>query len=223
MEDANRPFAFLDTEESRRHFAALDIALKSGRHIQNYAPDDQLFGYCEQEYEPLQRYYSELFKMDLRRGFQPEHYYYLQFREEERGRIPSTMVQKLDSLDVILGVLLLKYSEEKFLELNKVFTLEEVLEMLWAPENKDHVQRLFAKGADESYNSRDDERLNRRIKTSLGTLEELGWVRIVDKGDAKRYEVMPSLSRLSELYGNEIGGTEREADGLQSVPTPEKG
>lgn len=211
MENVDQPYGFLSSEDSRGQFAGLDHALKAGRHIQNYAPDTQLYAYCEGNYEALQGYYASLFQLDLCKGYYAlDAYYYLQLREEERSKIPSAMIQVLDSVDVILGILLLNFSEEKFLEPSKAFVLEDVLGMLWAPDRKEHVMRLFTKGADESYNHRDDERQKKMLRSSLSRMESLGWIRTIEKGDVRRYEVMPSLARLETLYGREIGGMDEE-------------
>ena len=209
MENVDQPYGFLKSEDSRVHFAGLDLALKAGRHIQNYAPDTQLYAYCEDNYEELQGYYANLFLLDFCKGYYAlDAYYYLQLREEERSKIPSSMIQVMDSVDVILGILLLNFAEEKFLELSKLFTLEDLWKMLWAPEHKEHMQRLFNKGGDESFNNHDSDRLKARLSRSLARMENQGWIRSMDKAEVKRYEVMPSLGRLEAFFGKEIGGVD---------------
>ena len=47
MEDENKKYGFLETEESGNLFADLDFALKSGQHIQNYPHQVELFNYIE--------------------------------------------------------------------------------------------------------------------------------------------------------------------------------
>ncbi len=205
MEHDDHPFGFLATEDSRTYFAKLDIALKSGRHIQNYEPDVSLYGYLETYYAELQNYYETLFQLELGKGSQDhDDYYYLSLREDERGKIPSGMLQEIEGADIILGLLLLKYYHEKYLEIEKILTFDSFLDLLFEPEWKDDFLRLFTKGTEENYNSRDNKKLQSRLRATLGRFEKLGWIRTVEAEESESFVLMPSLGRLETMYGNDI-------------------
>jgi chromosome condensin MukBEF MukE localization factor len=205
MEHEDHPFDFLEAEDSRNYFAKLDIALKSGRHIQNYEPDVLLFGYCETYSVELQRYYDTLFQLELGKGnLDLDDYYYLQLKEDQRSRIPSGLQQEMEGSDIILGLVLVNYYHVKYLESEKVLSFEAFLDLLFEQERKDDFLRLFTKTEGDNYNSRSDEKLRSKLKATLGRFEKLGWIRTVEKGEADSFMLMPSIDRLGRMYGREI-------------------
>lgn len=108
MENANKKYSFLETDEAESLFADIDFALKSGQHVQNFPHQTDLFNFLEKYEDELRAYYKNLFKVALiGKGTDYTRYFYLELDDESRG-IVKTRSKKLSPEHTLMGVLLLK-------------------------------------------------------------------------------------------------------------------
>src|SRR5689334_20236776 len=88
MENDNSNYFFLNSDRAKRYFADADIALKQGRHLQDYGNDSRLFSFVDEYYEKgLKEYYQQLFQMNLvREKNDNQSFYYLDFPDDGKGK-----------------------------------------------------------------------------------------------------------------------------------------
>ncbi|MTI32267.1 chromosome partition protein MukE [Xanthovirga aplysinae] len=206
MENETGIYEFLNREESINYFAKVDMALKSGRHIQNRDADRNLFQYCEEFSHDLKHYYYQLFQVHFSSASsQLGKYYFLDFEEEHTGSFTSNFKPEiLEEQQVIIGVLLLNLQHEDLLRNEHIYTLDEVMDFIFDKEYKDNFLRLFTKGNEESFYGKDNSLLQTSIRRTLNKFENLGWVKWIDKNQEQTFEILPALERLYLLYKYEI-------------------
>jgi len=206
MENEAGSYEFLNKEASKKYFAKVDMALKSGRHIQNREADRNLFHYCEEFSDELRGYYSQLFHVHLSSASsQLGRYYFLEFEEEHTGSFTGLFKpEMLEEQQVIIGILLLNLQHEELLKNEHIYTLDEVMDFIFDKEYKDNFLRLFTKGDEDSFYGKDNNLLQNSLRRALNKFENLGWVKWVDKNQEQTFEILPALERLYLLYKYEI-------------------
>lgn len=209
MENESGKFEFLDTEESREHFANCDFALRSGRHIQNHHHEYALFEYIEENIEHLEYYYSTLYGVALRHGeFQDNLYYFIDFDGESKGKLSGLRSEKLSSRHTLFALLLLKvYRLDNYFGSN-TFAIQALKESLKNDSNayREDIYRLFAKVSNKNNASEPDEsNIDQWVDNSLAKFSDLGWIYFEPEN---QFTILPSFNRMFELYRNEILGIE---------------
>lgn len=207
MENDNQSFAFLATESSKKFFAEADLALKSGRHIQ-MATDIKLWEFIGDNFQSLQYYYDTLYDVLLTEAFNDrEKYYYLEFKEDSRGKLGKSS-RELDDKYLIFGILLLNIFKEKFFEKKEV-KWEELEQLFDESEHKEYWQKLFYGKNHPTVTEVEDRK--QKVRGLVTEFERIGWTVWLDK-DEIIFEIMPSIDRLQRLYANEINNIERLED-----------
>lgn len=209
MENAGTEYQFLDSEEAMKYFADADIALKQGRHIQNYGSDTNIFYFIDDFFDKgLKEYYSDFWWMNLVRDSNDnEQYYYLDFPEGSRAKFgKENRFKELESDRIIFAVLLLNWYNDKFFE-EKKFSWKELEQTFKESETKSLWKTLLFGKNKENYTPTEEQAVKEKVKRILTDFEKLGWIIIEDDSEMS-FEIMPSIARISRLYSDVIGDLE---------------
>jgi hypothetical protein len=198
-------YSFLEDEKASQLFAKVDYLLRSGVHLQREYPGPQLFRFVDAAYSSgLLEYYSELFNLCLcKDGTEFNHYYYLDFEEEGRLRIPKDQRDTLKTEYLLTGMLFFK-----FYRLDGNFDLEKVsdfVNLLFAEyeEEKECLRKLIIDTAGEKGTDFSDEKIRNMIGKAFDKFSKLGWIAWEDE-EKDRFAYMPSFERLRTLYQPQI-------------------
>jgi hypothetical protein len=218
MEHTVSKFEFLDLDDSEENFANCDIALRSGRHIQNHHHEVRLYDYISTYFRELGYYYFKLMGLELKFGeFQDNRYFYLDFTGDSKGKYGGNRSDKLSPKYTLFGLLLLKIHrlENHFGkgEIN-VAKLQERLKNETNAYRED-IYRLFGRVSGKNTATEFDETsIDTWIDNSLSKFSELGWIYYETETEGN-FSILPSFNRLFELYFREI----KDFDQIFSEPT----
>lgn len=208
MENADKKYGFLETEEAETLFADVDFALKSGQHVQNYPHEADLFNFVEKYEDELRSYYRNLFKVGLvGKGSDYTRYFYLDLDDESRG-IVKTRAKKLSPEYTLLGILLLKIHRIDKYFINDIYVPDFIQLIKNNEEYKQFIYNLFAKRREKEATEIDEATIDEWIRNSLREFERLGWVHF-DHRNKELFEIMPSIDRLFTMYSYEIHHIDR--------------
>lgn len=211
MENANKKYSFLETDEAENLFADLDFALKSGQHVQNFPHQTDLFNFVEKYEDELRSYYKNLFKVSLiSKGSDYTRYFYLELDDESRG-IVKTRSKKLSPEYTLMGILLLKIHRIDKYFINDIFVPDLIQLVKSNEEYKNYIYNLFAKRREKEATEIDENTIDEWIRNSLKEFERLGWVHF-DHRNKELFEIMPSIERLFTMYSYEIHHIDRLID-----------
>lgn len=209
MENANTNFPFLNSEQATKHFADADIALKQGRHIQDFGTDIRLFSFIDEFYEKgLEDYYKQFFGMNLVCDKSDNgKFYYLDFPEDGKGKFgKENRSKELEDDKVIFAILILNLYKERFFE-QKEFTWQELEQIFKEGEYKELWQNLFFSKVKQNYTPREEQDVKDKVRKILSDFEKLGWIVFKNQEDI-HFEVLPSIERISRLYSDVIDNLE---------------
>jgi chromosome condensin MukBEF MukE localization factor len=217
MEDENANYPFLNTDRATKHFADADIALKQGRHLQDYGVDSRLFSFVDDSYERgLKEYYQQFFQMNLVRDTNDnQKFYYLDFPEDGKGKFgKENRSKELEADKVIFAILLLNIFKDKFFE-HKEMEWNEFEQIFKESEHKELWQKLLFGKLKNSYTPNEEQNVKDKVKSILKDFEKLGWVEIKNIEEVK-FEIMPSIERISRLYRDVISQVDSLEDYLNN-------
>lgn len=206
MENENQNYQFLNSDRAKKYFADADIALKQGKHLQDYGKDSRIFSFVEEYYEKgLKEYYPTFFQMNLVRDKNDNQtFYYLDFPEDGKGKFgKENRSKELEDEKVIFAILLLNMFKDKFFE-HKEIEWTELDQIFKESEHKELWQKLFFGRVKPSYTINEEQGVKEKVKSILKDFEKLGWVEIKNVDELK-FEIMPSIERISRLYRDVIG------------------
>jgi hypothetical protein len=206
MENDNSNYSFLTSDRAKRYFADADIALKQGRHLQDYGYDSRLFSFVDEYYDRgLKEYYQQLFQMNLvREKNDNQSYYYLDFPDDGKGKLgKENRSKELEDEKVIFAILLLNVFKDKFFE-QKEMEWSELEQIFKESEHKELWQKLLYGKVKLNYTPDEEQKVKERVKSILKDFEKLGWV-IIKNTEEIKFEIMPSIERISRLYKDAIG------------------
>lgn len=207
MENANYPF--LNSEQATKYFADADIALKQGRHIQDFGTDIRLFSFIDEFYEKgLEDYYKQFFGMNLVCDKSDNgKFYYLDFPDDGKGKFgKENRSKELEDDKVIFAILFLNLYKERFFE-QKEFTWQELEQIFKEGEHKELWQNIFFSKVKQNYTPREEKDVKDKVRKILSDFEKLGWIVFKNQEDI-HFEVLPSIERISRLYGDVIDNLE---------------
>lgn len=211
MENANKKYSFLESDEAESLFADIDFALKSGQHVQNFPHQTDLFNFLEKYEEELRMYYKNLFKVALiGKGTDYTRYFYLELDDESRG-IVKTRSKKLSPEHTLMGVLLLKIHRIDKYFVNDIYVPDFIQLLKSNEEYKRFIYDLFAKRREKEATEIDENTIDDWVRNSLREFERLGWVHF-DLRNKELFEIMPSIERLFTMYSYEIHHIDRLID-----------
>lgn len=211
MENANKKYSFLETDEAEGLFADLDFALKAGQHVQNFPHQTDLFNFIEKFEDELRMYYKNLFKVSLiTKGTDYSRYFYLELDEESRG-IVKTRSKKLSPEHTLMGILLLKIHRIDKYFINDIYVPDLIQLVKSNEEYKSYIYNLFAKRREKEATEIDENTIDDWVRNSLKEFERLGWIHY-DLRNKELFEIMPSIERLFTMYSYEIHHIDRLID-----------
>jgi chromosome condensin MukBEF MukE localization factor len=209
MENANSNFPFLNTEQAKKYFADADIALKQGRHIQDYGNDIRIFSFVDEYFEKgLEEYYKQFFGMNLVRDSNDnEKFYYLNFPEDSKGKFgKENRSKELEDEKVIFAILFLNLYKEKFFE-QKEFLWQELEQTFKESEHKGLWQTILYGKIKQNYTPKEELDVKDKVRKILTDFEKLGWI-IFKNQEEVHFEILPSIERMSKLYEDVINNVE---------------
>ena len=209
MENANSEYQFLNTEIAMKYFADADIALKQGRHIQNYGVDTQIFYFIDEYFNKgLKDYYANFWLMNLvQDSIDNERFYYLDFPENSKGKLgKDNRSKELDGEKMIFAILLLNLYNEKFFE-EKEFSWQDLEQIFKENENKLLWRKLLYKRQKENYTADEEKTVREKVERILDDFEKLGWLVMQDK-EEMQFKILPSIARIGRLYADVINNIE---------------
>jgi hypothetical protein len=210
MENENTKYSFLNSDEAKKCFADVDVALKQGRHIQNYGNDTQLFGFVDDYYsDGLADYYKDFWGVNFVQGSSDnEKFYYLDFSEGSKGKFgKENRYKELEDKKVIFAILLLNLYKEKFFE-EKQVEWKELEQIFKESENKSLWKKLLFGKDKENYTPNEEQKIKDDITSIVKDFEKLGWVFVFPDTENLKFEVLPSIERISRLYADVIENVE---------------
>lgn len=209
MENANANYPFLNSEQATKYFADADIALKQGRHIQDFGTDIRLFSFIDEFYDKgLEDYYKQFFGMNLVSDKSDNgKFYYLDFPDDGKGKFEKENRSKeLEDDKVIFAILFLNLYKERFFE-QKEFTWQELEQIFKEGEHKELWQNILFSKVKQNYTPREEQDVKDKVRKILSDFEKLGWI-VFKNQEEIHFEVLPSIERISRLYGDVIDNLE---------------
>jgi hypothetical protein len=209
MENANANYPFLNSEQATKYFADADIALKQGRHIQDFGTDIRLFSFIDEFYDKgLEDYYKQFFGMNLVCDKSDNgKFYYLDFPDDGKGKFgKENRSKELEDDKVIFAILFLNLYKERFFE-QKEFTWQELEQIFKEGEHKELWQNILFSKVKQNYTPREEQDVKDKVRKILSDFEKLGWI-VFKNQEEIHFEVLPSIERISRLYGDVIDNLE---------------
>ncbi len=209
MENANSSYPFLNTEQAKKYFADTDIALKQGRHIQDFGNDIRLFSFIDEYFDKgLDDYYKQFFGMNLvKDSSDNEKFYYLDFPEDGRGKFgKENRSKELEDDKVIFAILFLNLYKEKFFE-QKEFQWQELEQAFKEGEHKDLWQNILYGKIKPNYTPKEELDVKDKVRKILTEFEKLGWINFKNPEEVQ-FEILPSIERMGKLYEDVINNVE---------------
>ena len=219
MENESQDYQFISTDKAARYFADTDIALKQSKHLQDYGMDSRLFSFVDEYYDKgLKDYYQRLFQMNLVRDKNDNQvFYYLDFPDDGKGKFgKENRSKELEDEKVIFAILLLNIYKGRFFE-HKEIEWAELEQIFKEGEHKELWQKLLFGRVKPSYTINEELSVKDKIKSILKDFEKLGWIEIKSIEEVK-FEIMPSIERISRLYRDVI----HNVDSLQAYLTDDE-
>ncbi|MFM2284105.1 MAG: hypothetical protein RL222_1609 [Bacteroidota bacterium] len=205
----NADYTFLNSEQATKYFADADIALKQGRHIQDFGTDIRLFSFIDEFYEKgLEDYYKQFFGMNLVCDKSDNgKFYYLDFPDDGKGKFgKENRSKELEDDKVIFAILFLNLYKERFFE-QKEFTWQELEQIFKEGEHKELWQNILFSKVKQNYTPREEQDVKDKVRKILSDFEKLGWI-VLKNQEEIHFEVLPSIERISRLYGDVIENLE---------------
>lgn len=207
--EVSTPYSFLEDRKVNEVFSKIDYNLRSGIHIQREFPKpEELFRFINRNFESLQAYYKDLFQLQLRSsGEQWTTYYYLDFDEENRSRIPGDYREYLKTEVIIIGMLFWKiFKIDANIELD---TVNEFIRILFSDyeEEKRGLFTLLADAKGEPTTDFTEKKVIDEITKAFDEFGRLGWI-AWETERKEKFKCMPSFERLRKIYQLQILGME---------------
>ncbi len=219
MENEGQYYQFINTDRAAKYFADADIALKQGKHLQDYGMDSRLFSFVDEYYDKgLKDYYQHLFQMNLVRDKNDNQvFYYLDFPDDGKGKFgKENRSKELEDEKVIFAILLLNIYKGRFFE-HKEIEWTELEQVFKEGEHKELWQKLLFGRVKPSYTINEELSVKDKVKSILKDFEKLGWIEIKGIEEVK-FEIMPSIERISRLYRDVI----HNVDSIQAYLTDDE-
>lgn len=196
--------AFWQNADTLTHFAALELALRSGTHLQATHPDQYtLVRYIQQYQEELNQHFSTVYGWQLiQAGSQKEPYYFLAPIPGDSARVSSDFRREFSPEYVIVALLLCKISLIDF-QITEFESAEDLLQQV-QDEYEPYREGLFrhlahVKGETETTPA--EKKVIKWLQRCFDEFKKLGW--LYERTDGS-LEIMPSLDRIRDMYETEI-------------------
>lgn len=209
MANENSNYSFLNSEQAKKYFADADIALKQGKHLQDFGSDIRLFSFIDEYFDKgLEEYYKQFFGMNLISDKSDNgKFYYLDFPEDGKGKLgKENRSKELEDDKVIFAILLLNLYKERFFE-QKEFHWQDLEQTFKEGEHKELWQNILFGKVKQNYTVREEQDVKDKVRKILTDFERLGWI-VFKNQDEVQFEILPSIERIGKLYGDVIDNVE---------------
>ncbi|RXK87031.1 condensin complex protein MksE [Filimonas effusa] len=205
--DLNLRYSFMTDRSAKGVFAKLDYQLRSGTHLQrNFPKPAALYTFLDKYYDSLQAYYEDFFDMLLKKeGEGWSAYFYLDFHENSRGKIPSDPSFKgyLKTEYVLIGLLFFKvFKLDGNIELSKI---SDFINLLYQEYDDllHKLQRVVSSIESDAGSDMNEGKLNSLVHKAFSEFHQLGWIE-KDANDSDYFTYQPSFERLRRIYYPQI-------------------
>ena len=207
-EALTQDYSFLLRRDVQAHFADLNIALLSGRHIQtgegyiftliNSYPDEFLF------------FYRNLYGLELKQARAEQiDYYYLDFPDEGKGKLATTdRFREMTQWEIVIALMLLNLYYDRYFEQTKIITWNQLQkEILESDLSTLYKKAFFKNQLRDSYSDPEWKSLFDNFNRALKNFDRWGWVRLqpAEEGEGElAFLIRESIDRFGKLYDYEI-------------------
>ena len=198
-------YSFLENDKVRQHFANINIELLRGRHIQR--EDFYQFQVLDDYEDDFRHFFLELYQLNLiKRTMDGETYFYLDFFEDTKGKLSSVeRHRELTPTQMIIGIVLLRMYYDKYFEVKKTISWENIEHEILEGEYAIHYQRIFFGEARGQFTDPEWDELKRKIKKVVMSFDKLGWLKVDSENNQELlFDLKPAIHRLAELFKSEI-------------------
>ena len=197
-------FNFLSEEASQNYFADLNIELLKGAHIQK--DSYYLYSLLQEKEGELRSYYNSLYGLELVRDrYNNETFFYLDFLDGKGKLSRQDRHRELSALNIITGILLVKMYYDKYFELQKIVTWEDLEHHIMESEYSDGLKKIFFEEVREFYSDTEWESVRKRILKCIREFETVGWVTKIPSNEHEiHFQLKESISRFAKLYEKEL-------------------
>lgn len=215
LEKKIESFGFLEFERVGHSFASININLLRGRHIQQ--DEFKLFQIIDEYFDHFKFYYDRLYQLELKKKISHGvHYFYLNFPEENKGKLYATDLHRfLTEQQTIVTLILLNMYYSEYFSFEKEFSWEDIKTEIRSGENSKHYQKFFFKKIKSGgYTDSEWSDAKKAVNTAIKSLEKLGWCER-KKGIGRNeieFSIRESINRFTEMYQNELSNFEDFAE-----------
>ncbi len=225
LEKKIESFDFLRIERVEKYFSSINISLLRGRHIQQ--EEFKLFQIIDEYLNHFIFYYERLYQLELKKKISHGvHYFYLNFPEENKGKLyPADLHRFLTEQQTIVTLLLLNMYYSEYFSFEKEFSWEDIKVEIQSGENSEHYQRFFFKKVKSGgYTDPQWSDAKKAVNNAIKSLEKLGWCE-KKKGLGRneiQFTIRESINRFTEMYQNELSNFEEFSEKISKKKRDEE-
>lgn len=208
-------FDFLEIESIEQDFAAININLLRGRHIQQ--DEFKLFEVIDEHMDQFKFYYDRLYGLELKRKISHDvQYFYLDFPEENKGKLTAQELHHFfTEQQTIVTLLLLNMYYTEYFSFEKEFKWADIKAEILSGENSDHYKKYFFKELKSGgYTDPQWSDAKKAVNSAIKSLEKLGWCER-KKGIGRseiQFTIRESIERFVEMYQHELSNFDAFAE-----------
>ncbi|MDQ0595233.1 hypothetical protein QFZ37_003602 [Chryseobacterium ginsenosidimutans] len=169
-------YSFLAEEAIEKHFADINILLLSGKHIDQkyYVPYTVLESYEAQ----WKIFYRNLYRLNLVADiFDRSRYYYLDFTENEKGKLnDSSRNRELTPLQTLVGLTLLDMYYQRYFDEEKIIHWNDIKIQILESDHQEAYKRILLNDIRESYDEKEWSEVHGKFSKTIDNFDKLGWV-----------------------------------------------
>ena len=212
-------FDFLEIEKVEQNFVNVNINLLKGRHIQQ--DEYKLFNVLDEYFNQFKFYYDRLYQLELKRKIaQDVQYFYLDFTEENKGKLAAQELHHfLTEQQTIVTLLLLNMYYSEYFSFEKEFKWEDIKKEILNGENSDQYKKYFFKEIKSGgYTDPQWSDAKKAVNNTIKSIEKLGWCER-RKGIGRseiQFSIRESIERFVEMYRYELSNFDEFAEKINN-------
>lgn len=210
-------YSFLAEESIEKHFADINILLLSGKHIdQKYYVAYTVLESYEAQWK---NFYRNLYRLNLVADiFDRSRYYYLDFTENEKGKLnDSSRNRELTPLQTLVGLTLLDMYYQKYFDEEKIIHWNDIKIQILESDHQEAYKRILLNDIRESYDEKEWNEVHGKFSKAIDSFDKLGWVeKQSGKSEELVFEIRPAIHRLAKLYNKELQNFEAFSQQLRN-------
>jgi len=210
-------YSFLAEESIEKHFADINILLLSGKHIdQKYYVAYTVLESYEAQWK---NFYRNLYRLNLVADiFDRSRYYYLDFTENEKGKLnDSSRNRELTPLQTLIGLTLLDMYYQRYFDEEKIIHWNDIKIQILESDHQEAYKRILLNDIRESYDEKEWNEVHGKFSKTIDNFDKLGWVeKQSGKSEELVFEIRPAIHRLAKLYNQELQNFEAFSQQLRN-------